>query len=67
MSAIIPMAMNAGVYWPRNAFWKSSGKIVFEFLPPVAAGMDHPALLAHLEHAIEERSNALMEEAKQNG
>jgi len=64
---IIPMAMNAGVYWPRNAFWKSSGTVVFEFLPPIEPDMDAPALMKKLEHDIEERSNALMEEAISNG
>ncbi|NCT40668.1 MAG: 1-acyl-sn-glycerol-3-phosphate acyltransferase [Alphaproteobacteria bacterium] len=64
---IIPMAMNAGVYWPRNAFWKSSGTVIFEFLPPIEVGMAHGALIAQLENDIEEHSNALMEEAKTHG
>jgi len=63
---IIPMAMNAGVFWPRNAFWKSSGTVVFEFLPPIEVGMDAGALLKKLENDIEERSNALMDEARKN-
>lgn len=65
--SIIPMAMNAGMYWPRNAFWKSSGTVVFEFLPPVDAGMDTSSLLKKLENDIEVRSNALMGEARQHG
>lgn len=64
---IIPMAMNAGVFWPRNAFWKSSGTVVFEFLPAIDAGMEPPALLAQLEHDIEGRSIELMKEAANNG
>ena len=63
---IIPMAMNAGVFWPRNAFWKSSGTVVFEFLPPVNPGMDRSDLLSHLEEVIETTSNRLMDEARQN-
>lgn len=64
---ILPMAMNAGVYWPRNAFWKSSGTVVFEFLPRIEPGMDSGALLGKLENDIENASNALMEEAKAHG
>lgn len=60
---IIPMAMNAGIYWPRNAFWKSSGKIIFEFLPSIDPGMDPDALLKKLEHDIESKSETLMKEA----
>ena len=64
---IIPMAINAGVYWPRNAFWKSSGTVVFEFSPPIEAGMAAPALMKKLEHDIEDKSNALMKEAVSHG
>ena len=64
---IIPMAMNAGVYWPRNAFWKSSGTVIFEFLPPIEASTDNAKLMAELENGIEEKSNALMKEARGNG
>ena len=64
---IIPMAMNAGVFWGRNAFWKSSGTVIFEFLPPIAPGMETSELLKTLEGGIEERSTALMDEARDNG
>jgi len=64
---IIPMAMNAGVYWPRNAFWKSSGTVVFEFLPPIEAGIDSTTLMTALEDGIENTSNALMKEAMTHG
>lgn len=61
--AIIPMAMNAGMYWPRNSFFKSSGTVVFEFLKPIKPGMDRSKLMAKLEKQIETKSNALMDEA----
>ncbi len=64
---IIPMAMNAGVFWPRNAFWKSSGTVIFEFLPQIPAGMESAALLKKLEHDIEDKSNQLMKEALGDG
>ena len=63
---IIPMAMNAGIFWPRNAFWKSSGRIVFEFLPPIDPELETSALLKKLEHDIEGTSIALMNEAREH-
>lgn len=60
---IIPMAMNAGLFWPKRGFFKSSGKVIFEFLEPIPSGMDRAALLKILEERIEEKSNALMSES----
>jgi len=60
---IIPMAMNTGMFWPRSNFWKSSGTVVFEFLPPIEAGLEKGALMKALETAIEPASEALMKEA----
>lgn len=60
---IIPLAMNSGVYWPRNSFWKKPGKVVFEFLPPIEAGLPLPDVMKQLEDAIETASQRLTQEA----
>ncbi|MGH1397884.1 MAG: lysophospholipid acyltransferase family protein [Alphaproteobacteria bacterium] len=60
---IIPMAINAGMFWPRNAFWKSGGTAIFQFLPPIEPGLERSELLKKLENTIEPASKALMKEA----
>lgn len=59
---IIPLAMNSGVFWRRNSFLLYPGKIVFEFLPPIAP--DAANILETIEEKVEAKSNALMREAK---
>ena len=36
---IIPMALNSGLFWGRNAFLKRPGTVIFEFLPPIEPGL----------------------------
>ncbi|MFA5592287.1 MAG: lysophospholipid acyltransferase family protein [Micavibrio sp.] len=62
---IVPVAMNSGLYWPRNAFWKKPGKVVFEFLPPIPPGLAPAEVMAALEERIETASNRLVEEGRQ--
>jgi 1-acyl-sn-glycerol-3-phosphate acyltransferase len=63
---IIPLAMNSGAFWPRNSFWKKGGKVVFEFLPHVPAGLPAPEALKMLEDRIETASAKLVQEALAN-
>lgn len=63
---IIPLALNTGMFWPKHGFLKSSGTVIFEFLPPVKPQKDQQKTLAKLEKVIEEKSNALMQEALEN-
>lgn len=62
---IIPMAMNAGMFWPKRGWLKSSGRVIFEFLEPIPAGMERSKLLAKLEKETEEATQSLMNEAKE--
>jgi 1-acyl-sn-glycerol-3-phosphate acyltransferase len=61
---IIPLAMNSGLYWPRNAFWKKSGTVIFEFLPPIPSGTPTTEILQRLEHVIETASDKLVDEGR---
>jgi len=64
---IVPLALNTGIFWPRNALWiKKSGKVIFEFLPTVHAGQTNEDTIAEIGKLIEEKSNALMEEGIKN-
>lgn len=61
---IVPMALNSGVFWPRNSFLKKPGKVIFEFLPPIPHGRYPEGVLAELELKLETASKALMDEAE---
>lgn len=63
---IIPVALNAGLYWPRNGFFKSSGTVVISILPAIEAGKDRSELLQELEETIEVESLGLMNEARES-
>jgi 1-acyl-sn-glycerol-3-phosphate acyltransferase len=60
---IVPMALNSGVYWGRNSFFKKSGTVVFEFLPAIPPGQPPLQAMEKMERAIEEASNRLVIEA----
>ncbi|PZO88888.1 MAG: 1-acyl-sn-glycerol-3-phosphate acyltransferase [Micavibrio aeruginosavorus] len=63
---IYPLATNSGLYWPRNAFWKKSGKVIFEFLPPIQPGLPPEEAMRIMEEAIETASNRLVAEGRRN-
>ncbi|MEO3428258.1 lysophospholipid acyltransferase family protein [Pelagibius sp. CAU 1746] len=56
---VVPVALNSGLYWRRNSFWKLPGTITLEFLPQIPPGLQRKDFLARLERAIEGRSRAL--------
>jgi 1-acyl-sn-glycerol-3-phosphate acyltransferase len=50
------------LFWGRRSFAKKPGKIIIEFLPPLAPGMDRKTFMAELESRVEEASNRLIAE-----
>ena len=60
---VVPVALNSGLFWRRNSFWKLPGRITLEFLPAIPAGLPRKAFLERLETAIEGRSRALLAES----
>ena len=64
---VVPVALNSGLYWPRNGFIKRPGTIRGEFLPVIEPGLDRQQFIPALRTAIETRTNALMQEAGWNG
>jgi 1-acyl-sn-glycerol-3-phosphate acyltransferase len=58
-----PVATNVGVLWPRRSMLRTPGVAVIEFLPPIAPGLTRDAFMETLEHQVEARSDALMQEA----
>ncbi len=61
--AVVPVALNSGLFWGRRSFLKHPGRIVVEFLPAIPPGLDRKPFLATLEERIESASAALMAEA----
>jgi 1-acyl-sn-glycerol-3-phosphate acyltransferase len=59
----LPVALNAGLFWPRRRFLRFPGTIVVEFLPPIAPGMERDAFLRELEQRIESATARLIAEA----
>ena len=59
----VPVATNAGVFWPRTGFLRKPGLAVIEFLPTIQLGQDKDTFMAGLEDVVETHSNALMREA----
>ena len=60
----IPVATNVGYFWPRRGLYRRPGVAVVEFLDPIPPGLPRDEFMARLENMVEERSDALLQEAK---
>lgn len=62
---IVPLALNTATFYPRNAWIKKPGTVIFEFLKPIEyiADTKPDETLKKIETALEERSNALRDES----
>lgn len=60
---VVPVATNAGVFWPRKGIWRKPGKAVVEFMDRIPPGGDKASFMTDLEARVEAQSNALMREA----
>ena len=63
---VVPVALNSGLFWGRNKFLKRPGKIVIEFLPPIEEGLSARAFVKKLSSVMEQASDRLIREARQN-
>ncbi len=63
---VVPVALNTGLYWPRNSFMKKPGKYIIQFLPPIMPGMFKKDFMDKLESEIESTSNLLYTEGVQS-
>lgn len=60
---LVPVALNSGVYWPRDSFLRRPGTVLAEFLPPLTAGLGRHQMIRSLKESIELRSVDLLKEA----
>ena len=60
----VPVALNAGLFWPRRAFMRLPGTIVVEILDPIEPGMDKTAFMARLQDVTEAATARLLDEGR---
>lgn len=56
------LATNSGQFWPGHGIDRKPGTVVFEFLPPLPAGLKRADLMAQMKERLETASNALVAE-----
>lgn len=57
---VVPVALNSGLFWKRNAVGKTPGEITLQFLPSLPAGLKSREVSTALEQAIEPACRALL-------
>lgn len=63
---VIPIASNTGFFWAKNSFLRYSGKIIFEFLPPIEPGLNKQEFMEKLQNSIEQKCDELNMETIKN-
>lgn len=61
---VVPIALNSGVFWPRNAWLKSPGTVIFQIMKPIHPGRERHALMNEVESVIERQTGLLVAEAR---
>lgn len=56
---VVPIAVNSGLFWPKNSFIKRPGKITIEILPLIPAGLSKDDFMKRLERDIETATDKL--------
>lgn len=60
--ACVPVALNSGLFW--TGFLKKPGRIVIQFLAPIAPGLKRKEFMATLEARIEQATGELLREGR---
>lgn len=58
----VPVATNAGYFWPRRGLYRRPGLAVVSFLDPIAPGQSKEDFMAELEITVERASDVLLAE-----
>lgn len=56
---VVPMALNSGLFWPKDRFVKKPGTVTIAFLPPIPPGLPRSVFMKRLEKELEEASDKL--------
>ncbi len=57
---VIPVALNSGLFWGRQAWVKKPGEILIQYLPAIPPGLDRKAFMAELEQRLEPAAQKLL-------
>jgi 1-acyl-sn-glycerol-3-phosphate acyltransferase len=57
---VVPMALNSGLFWPKNSFVKRPGIITIEFLPPIPPGLPREEMIGRLKNELEVATERLI-------
>lgn len=61
---MVPVALNAGLFWPRRKFLRKPGTIIVEFLPLIPPGLPRDEVFVRLQDAIETATNRILAEGR---
>ncbi len=56
----VPVALNAGLFWPRRTFLRRPGTIRVEIMPPIPPGLPRMEFQSRLEQQIESATDRLV-------
>lgn len=59
---VVPVAHNAGLFWPRRGFIKHPGCITLDLLEPIMPGLSRQEFMRTLEERIETKTDELLRE-----
>ncbi len=62
---VVPVALNSGLLWRKNAFIKKPGTLTIEFLPAIEPGLPHKEFMETVRSTIETATAALINEETQ--
>lgn len=54
------LATNSGQFWPAHGIDRKPGTVVFEFLPPIPAGLKRGEFMTEMKARLESESNRLI-------
>lgn len=63
---VVPVALNTGLFWGKNSFFRYSGKVIVEFLEPMPNNLDKKEYMSLLEQRIESKCQELNAETVKN-
>lgn len=63
---VVPIALNTGLFWEKNSFLRHPGKIIIEFMEPIAPGMEKKEFMTELQKRIEMKCAELNAESAKN-
>lgn len=56
---VVPVALNSGLFWPKNTLLKQPGTITLKFLPAIKSGLDRQKFMHKLQMVIDDESRKL--------